>query len=387
MNILFLVSTYFPQGVAFSSRAVSLCRLLSSMDCNVHVIAMRCKDPNVMPSEVYSFEKCTYECATRSAESALETYVGNKAFYECVCSYLKGHSVDAVLTSACPLDFLKIEKLCHRLGIPLYLEQCEWYDSSNFTFGKYDPRYRRIMRLIDHGYCKADGIVAISKLFERHYQAKSVPVVRIPTILDVKNIKWRATANNDKKIQIVYTGSCGVSKEFLRPIVAALASETVLHESFVFHIYGPNRKTVFLNIGEDTGLLQQAGESVVIHGNVPQTQIQQILTDADYQMFIRPDRRSSNAGFPTKLGESMRVGTPVITNDTGDIGLYLQDGENGYMLKDQSTKAVKEVLYRILESTVEMRSQMRCAARKTAEKAFDYRSYLSEIKTLLRKGG
>lgn len=71
--------------------------------------------------------------------------------------------------------------------------------------------------------------------------------------------------------------------------------------------------------------------------------------EADFSIFVRPDRRSSHAGFPTKLAESLAAGTPVITNNTGDIGLYLKDGENGFLLKDGTQKSVKDVLDKLIQ--------------------------------------
>lgn len=384
MKILFLVNNYFPRGVAYSSRAVAFCRLLSFIGHQVHVIAMRSNEGHVKPGNIYTFDGCTYECVVTSKPNSVESFIGNKWYYSCIQHYLSNNHVDAVLTSACPHDFQKILRLCHQLSIPVYLEQCEWYDRSNFTFGRIDPRYLRISRLIANGYRKADGIIAISRLLEQHYTEQNVPVIRIPTILDVNNTEWRQdVSENVAPIQIVYTGSCGVSKEYLKPMIVALAKESTLCKKIVFHIYGPSKRTVLMNIGNDKTLLNQAGDSVVIHERVPQEQISQIIRNADYQLFIRPDRRSSNAGFPTKLGESMCVGTPVITNNTGDISLYLKNGINGYLLDNNKISSLINMLYNILKTTVDERSKMRKAARKAAEEFFDFRRYDNKINMLL----
>ena len=125
-------------------------------------------------------------------------------------------------------------------------------------------------------------------------------------------------------------------------------------------------------------------DNVFIHGKVPQEKIGEILRNADYQMFIRPLRRSSNAGFPTKLAESMAVGTPVITNLTGDIGLYLEDGANGFLANGVSSSSIKDVFEKILRTDDKKYSEMRKEARRTAEKCFDFRCYCDEIKTILR---
>ncbi len=108
--------------------------------------------------------------------------------------------------------------------------------------------------------------------------------------------------------------------------------------------------------------------------------------NADYQLFIRPNRRSSHAGFPTKLAESMAVGTPVITNKTGDIALYLRDGENGYVVGGAEALDVEKALLRVMAQGAEEAAMMRSAARKTAEDDFDYRVYRRQINWLLKDG-
>ena len=105
--------------------------------------------------------------------------------------------------------------------------------------------------------------------------------------------------------------------------------------------------------------------------------------NCNYQIFIRPKRRSSDAGFPTKLCESMSVGTPCITNDTGDISLVLKDEKNGFIVKGNDSKAVKEVFERLVNFDSDSYRQMRMMARKDAESFFDYRNYIRDVEEFL----
>ena len=71
----------------------------------------------------------------------------------------------------------------------------------------------------------------------------------------------------------------------------------------------------------------------------------------------------------------MSVGTPVITNDTGDVGLYI-DETNGFLLPDSSSDALVKVFESLLSKSDEEKQQMRQYARMTAEKSFDFRCYI-----------
>ena len=227
----------------------------------------------------------------------------------------------------------------------------------------------------------ADGFISISRLLNEHNKSFGKKSVRIPTIMDVQNMDYSTEVNNDK-INIIYTGNTGRSKEFLKPVFSTFSKYKYLAERIEFNIYGPDRSAVIANIG-DKDLVDENNECIHIHGKVPQNSIPIVMQNADFLLFIRPNRRSSNAGFPTKFGESMTAGTPVITNNTGDINLYLKNSQNGFLLKDSTEGAVKEVFDQIIKLSDEERMILRINARKTAEESFDYRIYEKEINYLL----
>ena len=84
----------------------------------------------------------------------------------------------------------------------------------------------------------------------------------------------------------------------------------------------------------------------------------------------------------TKLAESLTVGTPVITNLTGDIGLYLSDGENGFLVSDDTEMQLINMFQKITRMKTDELSKMREKARKSAEQNFDFREYTDNIKAL-----
>ena len=131
-------------------------------------------------------------------------------------------------------------------------------------------------------------------------------------------------------------------------------------------------------------MLNELSDCLYVHGVIKQKEVERVLLNSDYQIFIRPNRRSSDAGFPTKLCESMSVATPCITNDTGDISLVIKDGKNGFMVKGNDVEAVKETFERIVKLDKDSYRQMRMMARRDAELFFDYRNYLKDVEEFLK---
>lgn len=376
MNIVFIVVCQFPHGRASSMRARNIYKLLEEAGHSVHVISDAASDKEIENGNEFSCEAVYKEC-----KSFKERQLVAKKSVEALIRYCKQNKVDAVLTNARYDRFNKLASFCRKKKIRLFVENCEWYDKSSFKLGRLDIRFWRNEKMLRADFKKAEGFISISRFLDEHNK-KFARSVRIPTILDVKNTAFSLETKNEK-IKIVYTGMPGKNKEFLAPLCKALAENKSLREKIEFHIYGPSYGAVVKNIGDEK-ILKDAGKSVTVHGRVPQEEIEGILTCADYLIFLRPKRRSSNAGFPTKLGESFAVGTPVIANDTGDLGLYIKNGENGFLMKGTEEEEIQKVLEKICLLEKTEYENIRQNARKTAEECFDFRGYKEEIKELLK---
>jgi glycosyltransferase involved in cell wall biosynthesis len=94
---------------------------------------------------------------------------------------------------------------------------------------------------------------------------------------------------------------------------------------------------------------------------------------------LRPDQRFAHAGFPTKLVESLTLGTPVICNITSDIGKYVRDGVEGFVCRDSSVEAFTDALHRASTLSQAERAAMRVAAHEQATRSFDYRAHVHRL--------
>jgi glycosyltransferase involved in cell wall biosynthesis len=265
------------------------------------------------------------------------------------------------------------------------MEQCEWYDDSTFKGGKFNPYYREHIRLIEKKNKRVDGIIAISSLFQKHYNLQHVPTLRMPTILNVSEIKYRTAVDSKNFIRIVFAGSLGKGKEKFSDIIKALKIINAENVKIKLDIYGATRKQLLENLENESNILTDTEDFINIFGRIPQEQVEDKLRNADFSIFSRPIRRSSNAGFPTKLAESMSVGTPVITNNTGDISLYLHNGNNGFIANENSIEALLDIFNRIVNMNSDDLTKMRKQARHTAENSFSYEKYKNGLIELIRE--
>ena len=384
MNIIFVMSASFPYGQAFSSRARHLVKLLCTCGHHVHVIAV--KPEQARSEELVGFDYSVEYIDVPYNKLSLAGIGGRKPYIEAIKRYQKEHRVDLVLSNGMTFASANIRRYTKRMGIPYVIEQCEWFDVSTFIGGKWNPNYREHIRRIEKKNCKCEGVLSISRLFHEHYTGQGVNSIRIPTILDVQNTQCR-TEYDGEKINIVFAGSLGKGKENIAPILEAISLLGEDARKLHFNIYGANNAQVLENVGGNQALMDKVAPYVTAHGRIPQQEVEGKFREADYSIFIRPDRQSSHAGFPTKLAESMAVGTPVISNDTGDIGLYLHDGETGFLLQTGTAEELAAAFRKILAMDAQQIGQQRQNARNMALRYFDYREYQKEMEALLHRMG
>ena len=119
---------------------------------------------------------------------------------------------------------------------------------------------------------------------------------------------------------------------------------------------------------------------VNFRGRVPHTEVVKAVQQSDFQMLIRDSNLKNNAGFPTKFVESMSCCTPIIATLTSNIGDFLIDGKNGFVVSDNKP------LTTILDHISQMNSIEIIAMKEACRmfKEFDYRRYKNEFMEIFK---
>ena len=380
-RVLIITDLSFPSGSAMASRLLSFCHIFDELHYSVHVITAKYEGDDYKKGNIYENGYYSFEIVGSNRSYGLQSFLGNENLSRRVDNYLNENDVEFVFMTSLNMNFKKVFDVCKKHNKKIILEQCEWYDSSSFRFKDLDPRFKNFNKNISERFKKVDGVISISRLLNDYYLNSGLRSIRIPSILDISNKPYSINTQN-KKIKLVYTGNASKSKELLKPIMEAIYE---YKDSFELDIYGISEERLLDNIDNDINLYEQLKDNVKCYGFVSQEEIESIIMKADYQIFIRPDRKSSNAGFPTKLSESLAVGTPVICNETGDIGLYLSDGYNSFISLGITKDSLKHVFNRLLRLEKSQYQSIRENARKTAEKNFDYKIYIEDVKKLIEE--
>ena len=123
---------------------------------------------------------------------------------------------------------------------------------------------------------------------------------------------------------------------------------------------------------------------VVFKGRVHRDKIPSLLYNAKILVLSRPDNLQAQGGFPTKLGEYLVTGKPVVVTDVGEIHYYLKDGINAYIAKPNDIKSFSNKLLEVLND-YNKASEIGLRGREVALKYFDYRNYNHQLNEFLSK--
>ena len=378
-KILIAISHSFPYGAAYAARTRALSKLFQEVGYYVDIL---CDFPSE-GAETKEYGNI-YTVAT-GQYSGIKALVYLPILYKRKLDLLISKNKYDLIVSRSMFDrFDMILTVARKHRVPIILESCEWYDVRGFRHEKKDIRYYQFQHCFNNSYNKVDGVIAISRLLEEHYRPLVKRVIRIPGIHEVYRIPYRIDSRSDNEIRFLFAGNIFGEKEQFTELLIAMSKIQLDDKAIKLNVYGPSKQDVINSLDEiGRTSLEALGERVIFHGMVPQSKMAGICAENDFGVFFRPNRRSSHAGFPTKLGEYLAAGTPVITNDTGDLSLIVNNTENGYLLKGANVESIKDILEKCCMQSEDERILMRRKARLSAEKILDFSVYSAEIRDFI----
>ena len=380
----------FPDGDAAASRIMSIARMFRDLGYCVDVVANRSARPqDALPSgEGYEFDGVQYTTVTRFRIRGVRRYLHplrRLGVYATTLHSVVRSDVRAVIMnlSGSVVHAPAVSTYCNKRGIPFVGDVGEWYDARQFKRGYFDPVYWVFTALFRFWFPRLRNMITGSRLLERHF-SKSVPsVIRIPASLDVQ-----ATPCGDNtprgRLVLLYAGGPGRKGSDLEFARCGLLSAAE-RERVELRIVGIPEPELARILGPAAGIVAQLERNVVLTGRVPRDRVLDELQGAHFSLLLRPNERYANAGFPSKVSESLGAGTPVMLNFTSDLEEYLGDGAACIEIRGNSAEAVSAAIRRALTMTPDELGAMRRAARAKAEQFFDHSHFMAACSVLLKR--
>lgn len=265
-----------------------------------------------------------------------------------------------------------------KTGVPLIFDAVEWYDPPTPLHWLRSPYYWNTELAMRLYAPRTRNILAISSYLEDHYRARGCNTVLVPPTLDTTRVTPNLEPTASGPLILAYTGTPG-HKDLFGAYLEALLDLDPQGKRLRLRMAGLSVEEVLAFPAMRRKGARALPGCVEVLGRVPQDEAMELTRRADFSLLLRPDTRTSRAGFPTKVVESLSVGTPVICNHTTDLPRHIRDGQEGLICAVGTAEALKGALQRAIALSVDNRRRMRAAARAEAEKSFDYRRYVQPL--------
>lgn len=189
-----------------------------------------------------------------------------------------------------------------------------------------------------------DGLFLMTKSLVNYFSnIKKItkPILHVPMTVEVDRFTRIPEEKGNSK-EIVYTGMLDDKKDGTDILIKAFSRISPAHPEYSLSLYGeassPADTKRYVEMAEEL----KVRDKVRFHGRVSRDLITQRIVNAAILVLPRPDSIQAQNGFPTKLGEYLATGIPVIATAVGEIPDYLRDNESVFMAIPGDTDSLVE---------------------------------------------
>ena len=195
-----------------------------------------------------------------------------------------------------------------------------------------------------------DGLIVMTKPLMAYFKdkvKKDARLFEMPMTVDCDRFKVLKN-NSEFGDYIAYCGDMAGNKDGVVNLIEAydLASKDIGDVNLLL-IGGSSNPVEFQKILEYAKSLGNSG--IKFYGRAERDVIPQLLVNAKALALARPSSLQSTGGFPTKLGEYLSTGNPVIVTKVGDIPNYLNN-DNAFIVEPDDNRAFADAIVRVFEN-------------------------------------
>lgn len=347
MNIIFLFDDPFPIGMAATNRILSLAKGLMENDARVFVYCLNPYElegkPLINPDAEGIYEGIRYKYFAGTTvwpkRKINKLRVRIKSFVKSIGELRRlksGGNLDVViLCSNKPSHILFYFILTSLLGVT-YLQE-----KSEFPFvlrrkGRLGRTYAWLYTTFI--YKVFHGMILMTTPLKEYFQNRIRRNAKIEVIPMTVEAERFSQYNGQSPYPFPYIGYCGYMGGNKDGVDILIRSFKLIADTFndikLVLIGGAEHHEMqrLMEISNDLGLQSR----VLFTGKMERDAMPAYLCNAKILALARPSGLQSLGGFPTKLGEYLATGNPVVVTKVGEIPFYLRDGENAYLVEPDS---------------------------------------------------
>lgn len=230
-----------------------------------------------------------------------------------------------------------------------------------------------------------DGFLVISAKLEEYLserKSRRARLLRIPVLIDPQEFStFKCSVNG--KFTIVYAGSMNEEKDGVLTIIKAF-NEIVAKWNAKLILIGSTKNSIDQDNINNLIQTYKLKDKIYCTGYISREKLLEYFKDAQLLVLAKPKSIEAEYCLPSKIGEYLITGKPMLTTAIGEIQNYLHDGENAFLVQPNDYKAFADKIEEIFENYNNAKL-VGSAGKHTAQNSFNYLIHTKIIKEFIEK--
>lgn len=368
----------FPIGNVSTLRISSYCRALVNKGYFVKVyILAPTAEAKINKERLGVDEGVEYEYLTKITWDKQNTSFIIKIIYYLfgilkMCRYIFKDNMDILMTYHSEIifnSFIRFFTIIKK--IPFVLDKTEYPRRKDYFLERLKLKF-------------FNGIITISRELQRYYQKYNNSIFLLPMSIDPKRYQGLQEVKRTDNITVVFgvhNRDCiedsilGFIK-FLKD-TGNTSSNLVLVGDYCRLIEIHNLQILNRTI-RDSGFENR----IIFKGPVPIDDIPSILKSS--RVLLTTPRMFKSGGFPTKLGEYLLSGVPVVSTRVGELEDYLSDKKDILFVEPNNIDYISKTLDWVFRNEYEA-NKIGLSGAEKANKVFNAETYVNDLILFLNK--
>lgn len=383
MKIHFYINTSFPYGMAAAKRRLCYAKGLMKEGHTIDVlICQKCfereDDNNILNKGNFNGIDYLYICGKNKRKKNYKLLRGLDYF---ILDYFRSffyairniHKNDIVYVYFYPILLQILIIIAAKINkAKVIKETCEHPSA----LGNINSKWHKVCKWFEYKFVmpQYDGFIVISNelcKFVEKYKSKSAKYILVPILVEdlLENKDLLQLKNEYNVPYIIHTGTMLEQKDSISKILhayAQLKKEFKTECRLVFTGPHATSKCSYLPLIKNLGI----ENNVDLLGLVPTEKVAILQYFATMTIIYKSDNLQTRNCFPTKLGELLISGTPVITTSIGDANLYLKNGVSAFIFDPEDEGSLIKYIKLILTNP-NLAKQIGNEGKKVAQKYFN----------------
>ena len=389
INIAALFENAFPIGFAEANRLLSLAKGLKELGQDIKVYCIRPADryPEINNKEVKGM-----------ADGVEYIYPANTTIWPAskfrrVLIYIKGiiytwkylkyenkkNKIDIILSYSYSITINNIFWWFSKLHKIKFIYLVDEYPYSVLYPAKYGLLYKWYE--LNLFYRLFDSILVMTTPLKEFYamrKKKSANIELIPMTVQPERFENILVETIFQSPFFAYAGYLGDNKDGVDILIKAFGLVAKEYSDVLLVLIGySNNKDHhdnLIRLTKEYNIVNQ----VVFTGRIHRDEIPRYFCNAIGLLLARPDNIQAKGGFPTKLGEYLATGKPVVITKVGEIPNYLKDNYNAFLAEPDSAESFASKMIELLRDK-DNAYKIGINGKKLTKEVFNYKVQANHI--------